>query len=405
MFRHADQLIPDGTLVSTAPAAPPPHPKSNVVFVEHSYVDYGVLKDEDLDMIEAAMEMPKSGSEKEELARESIRVMTERYGPVKGCGPNNSTFQNKLMHVLEHGGLDSCIKWLPHGRAFQVQDAEKFTKEVLPVFFKQTKYESFVRQLNIWGFKRITCGPDKGAYYSELFLRGMPRLASRMRRQKVKGTGFKRRPNPFFEPDFLKMVAMPSSRSNGATALSEGEVALLPIAHAKVVNRRSTGDESPEKNTTAEDLLEEEKSEIVGVVAKPLSQKGIAKVKKCRVSHSLKTEAIELKNESSLPLVKETRDFKIDQGICNVLSMGSYRQELKANFSGGGLVHNTVQQPKKATCLFELKTSSTNLDMQFIEPPGEISTMQDDEMSLLGNLHFSSPSPFANLFEGGETFD
>ena len=61
--------------------------------------------------------------------------------------------------------------------------------QVLPRFFKQTKYLSFTRQLNLWGFKRITRGIDAGAYYHELFLPGRTNLSMRMKRQKIKGTG------------------------------------------------------------------------------------------------------------------------------------------------------------------------------------------------------------------------
>jgi len=54
---------------------------------------------------------------------------------------------------------------------------------------------------------RITQGPDGGAYYHELFLRGRPNLCARMVRQKVKGTGHKQPTDIASEPNFY---AMPS---------------------------------------------------------------------------------------------------------------------------------------------------------------------------------------------------
>lgn len=99
---------------------------------------------------------------------------------------------------------------MPHGRAFIVKKPKTFTINVLPRFFKQTKFLSFTRQLNLWEFKRITRGVDTGAYYHELFLRGRPYLAMRMKRQKIKGTGMKLTPNPEEEPDFYNdWPAMP----------------------------------------------------------------------------------------------------------------------------------------------------------------------------------------------------
>jgi len=114
-------------------------------------------------------------------------------------------FPEKLMEVLDRGDMDNIITWLPHGRAFIVRHTQQLKEVVLPRFFKQSKFMSFTRQLNLWGFKRITKGRDSGAYYHELFLRSRPRLSMLMRRQKIKGTGIKLTPNPETEPNFYKI--------------------------------------------------------------------------------------------------------------------------------------------------------------------------------------------------------
>ncbi len=109
------------------------------------------------------------------------------------------------MDVLEREDMESIITWMPHGRAFIVLQPQQLRDIVLPRFFKQTKFMSFTRQLNLWGFKRITKGVDSGAYYHALFLRGRPRLAMLMKRQKIKGTGIKLSPNPETEPNFYEI--------------------------------------------------------------------------------------------------------------------------------------------------------------------------------------------------------
>lgn len=72
-------------------------------------------------------------------------------------------------------------------------------------YFRQTKLTSFQRQLNLYGFRRITQGADSGAYYHPLFLQGRPSLSQRMVRQKVKGTGHKQPSDASSEPNFYSM--------------------------------------------------------------------------------------------------------------------------------------------------------------------------------------------------------
>ena len=61
---------------------------------------------------------------------------------------------------------------------------------------------SFQRQLNLYGFQRITKGPDKDAYYHELFLRGRKDLVASIPRIKVKGTKVRAKANVAEEPNF-----------------------------------------------------------------------------------------------------------------------------------------------------------------------------------------------------------
>jgi hypothetical protein len=92
-------------------------------------------------------------------------------------------------------------------------------------YFKQSKLTSFQRQLNLYGFNRLTRGLDRGAYYHELFLRGKPALCHRMFRIKIKGTGIKAANSPEHEPDFY---TLPQVDCNLASAF---DMNLVPSAH------------------------------------------------------------------------------------------------------------------------------------------------------------------------------
>lgn len=85
---------------------------------------------------------------------------------------NKATFPTTLFDILADPELDGIISWLPHGRSWKILDSAKFNESVLSSRFNQSKYTSFVRQVNGWGFRRVTVGPEANTYYHELFLRG-----------------------------------------------------------------------------------------------------------------------------------------------------------------------------------------------------------------------------------------
>jgi HSF-type DNA-binding len=104
-------------------------------------------------------------------------------------GQNNVLFPWKLHEMLKTSVTDNrekIVSWLPHGNAFKVHNVPEFVGTILPAFFKQTKYKSFQRQLNLWGFERIQNGPEKGAYYHDQFLRDDPGLCRHLTRQRAR---------------------------------------------------------------------------------------------------------------------------------------------------------------------------------------------------------------------------
>jgi len=91
-----------------------------------------------------------------------------------------------MLETVEKENLTSIISWQPHGRAFRIHNREKFIETVLPRFFGKIKMSSFLRQINLYGFRRIDRGLDANGYYHELFLHGKPFLIEGMVRLKTK---------------------------------------------------------------------------------------------------------------------------------------------------------------------------------------------------------------------------
>ena len=131
-----------------------------------------------------------------------------------------------MLDKIEADGLAHVVSWQPHGRCFVVHKPKEFVHDVMPHYFKQTKMTSFQRQLNLYGFNRMTGGLDKGGYYHELFLRGKVGLAYDIQRKRVKGTGFRLPTDPDNVPNFYALP--PTIKDAAAPHLRAAVTALKP---------------------------------------------------------------------------------------------------------------------------------------------------------------------------------
>lgn len=96
-----------------------------------------------------------------------------------------NAFPVKLYRMLEEvalNGDEDVVGWSPDGLSFQVRDTTRFVNEVMTSHFKQSKYKSFQRQLNFYGFRRITHGPNEGSYCHQWFIQGNEDMCKKIRR-------------------------------------------------------------------------------------------------------------------------------------------------------------------------------------------------------------------------------
>ena len=93
------------------------------------------------------------------------------------AGSDVISFPLKLHGMLEDSetqGFQDIVAWQPGGRSFKVFNQKRFSTEIMSKYFNQTKYKSFQRQLNIYGFRRIRSGEFRGGYSHQFFQRDTP---------------------------------------------------------------------------------------------------------------------------------------------------------------------------------------------------------------------------------------
>ncbi len=93
---------------------------------------------------------------------------------------------HRLLREVEAAGRSDVISFIAGGRAFAIHNSDSFFKDIVPLYFRQSRLSSFKRQLNLYGFELINAGPARGGYFHELFVKDRPELCRRMRRVAVK---------------------------------------------------------------------------------------------------------------------------------------------------------------------------------------------------------------------------
>nr|AHB38918.1 heat shock factor 1 [Bubalus bubalis] len=109
------------------------------------------------------------------------------------AGPSNvPAFLTKLWTLVSDPDTDALICWSPSGNSFHVLDQGQFAKEVLPKYFKHSNMASFVRQLNMYGFRKVVHIEQGGLVKPErddtefqhpCFLRGQEQLLEDIKRK------------------------------------------------------------------------------------------------------------------------------------------------------------------------------------------------------------------------------
>lgn len=127
----------------------------------------------------------------------SSKTLSSSSQAASAAAQQREIFPQRLLAILNDTSLSDIVSWLPHGRSFVIIRPDVFTEHVLPKYLppvvdvaarsgnnhssgSATKYPSFTRKLNRWGFRQATRGPDTGAFHHPLFRRDEPHLCLNM---------------------------------------------------------------------------------------------------------------------------------------------------------------------------------------------------------------------------------
>jgi len=100
-------------------------------------------------------------------------------------------FLSKLWKMVDNPESDDLVAWTNSGSSFVILDQMQFSKMILPYYYKHSNISSFIRQLNMYGFHKIS-GVESGSLKSEeeslefahqFFLRGQEGLLDNIKRK------------------------------------------------------------------------------------------------------------------------------------------------------------------------------------------------------------------------------
>ncbi|KAI6134896.1 HSF-type DNA-binding-domain-containing protein [Pisolithus croceorrhizus] len=84
----------------------------------------------------------------------SLKMHEQQSLPQKSESKPQATFLTKLYALLERPENHHMIRWDPAGEHIIVERPEQLALHVLPTVYRQSRFASFSRQLNIYGFMR-----------------------------------------------------------------------------------------------------------------------------------------------------------------------------------------------------------------------------------------------------------
>ena len=134
-------------------------------------------------------------------------------------------FPTRLYSMLENAekeGYDHLIRWSSDGKSFKIQDSwnHKAIVEILKQNFNQTRFKSFLRQLQVYGFERSFKGQNQGECSHPMFIRGRKELLYKKSIEEFQDAANNKIRPTVFPSSVKQVVSIPAKKEASSSASS-----------------------------------------------------------------------------------------------------------------------------------------------------------------------------------------
>mmetsp|Transcript_27045 Transcript_27045/g.63475 ORF Transcript_27045/g.63475 Transcript_27045/m.63475 type:complete len:306 (+) Transcript_27045:205-1122(+) len=261
-------------------------------------------------------------------------------------------FLTKTFHMIEQCD-PSVASWSTDGKSFVIRDVDSFAKNVLPLYFKHSKFASFVRQLNFYSFRKLRASADDRSLVVE--------RSSMVSRNSSKSSAVKfahehfRRGQPELLHKITRITKSQEPTSSEMKSLKEDIFSLKK----DIVSLSNRFEHQLQEMSTALEADYEQRMRNIALSYQTLSSLS----NQIRVAQSLSMNASE---RAKADLVSPIPDDKV--GVASktqTLITPDFAHRSKAITSA---VHQTPQDVSKLTCINDEQTERTVSKNQFISP-------------------------------------
>ncbi|XP_044764819.1 heat shock factor protein isoform X2 [Coccinella septempunctata] len=160
--------------------------------------------------------------------------------PLSDHFTNVPAFLTKLWKMVSDSKTDHLICWSPNGNSFIILNQVQFWYELLPLYYKHNNMSSFVRQLNMYGFHKVSAvenGPiadgekDEVQFFHPYFKKESPELLKLIKR-KVTVSKHSENGNQVMKSEDLSKVLSDVKQLRGRQAHVDSQLATMKQENA-----------------------------------------------------------------------------------------------------------------------------------------------------------------------------